>query len=149
MYQSFVEIEGISFQVSRSQGGPGWKYCAQCGAHIPLSACTIIQRCNSLAALIESHVYPTETPTSWPRYTARIGVPAVAQSFVNDDTCVYVLIAASQNERMERFLAGTDNAMYDLVNELRYNPSFIGGPVRAVQAHFIASSSAAAQEAPK
>jgi succinate dehydrogenase flavin-adding protein (antitoxin of CptAB toxin-antitoxin module) len=29
-----------------------------------------------------------------------------------------------EKEHIERFLAGTDNPLYDLVHELRYNPKF-------------------------
>ena len=34
------------------------------------------------------------------------------------------LIHPDEKEHMERYLAGTDDPMYDLVHELRYNPQF-------------------------
>ena len=36
----------------------------------------------------------------------------------------FYLVHPEESEHMERYLAGTDDPMYDLVHELRYHPSF-------------------------
>jgi len=36
---------------------------------------------------------------------------------------VWCIVHPEESERMERILAGTDNPLYDLVHELRYNPN--------------------------
>lgn len=42
-----------------------------------------------------------------------------------------------EKEHMERFLAGTDDPLYDLVHELRYNPNIrLGEEVREAENHF-------------
>lgn len=39
-----------------------------------------------------------------------------------DDVC-WCVVHPDEHERMERILNGTDNPLYDLVHELRYNPN--------------------------
>lgn len=42
-----------------------------------------------------------------------------------------------EHERMERFLAGTEDPMYDLVHELRYNPNIkLSSEVQEAESHF-------------
>lgn len=49
----------------------------------------------------------------------------------------FYLVHPSEREHMERYLAGTDNPLYDLVNELRYNPNLaFGSEVRAAEQNF-------------
>lgn len=47
------------------------------------------------------------------------------------------VVDPSENEHMERFLAGTDDPLYDLVHELRYNPKIrLGEDVQEAESHF-------------
>lgn len=47
------------------------------------------------------------------------------------------VVDPSENEHMERFLAGTDDPIYDLVHELRYNPRIrLGEDVQEAESHF-------------
>jgi len=39
----------------------------------------------------------------------------------------WYVVHPDENERMERILAGTNNPLYDLVHELRYNPAIAVG----------------------
>ena len=36
---------------------------------------------------------------------------------------VNFIVASSEREHMERYLAGTDDALYDYVHHLKYNPT--------------------------
>ena len=47
------------------------------------------------------------------------------------------IVHPSEKEHMERYLAGTDDPMYDFVHELRYNPdSLFGKEKEAAESHF-------------
>jgi hypothetical protein len=47
------------------------------------------------------------------------------------------VVDPSENEHMERFLAGTDDPLYDLVHELRYNPHFrLDAEIQSAENHF-------------
>lgn len=47
------------------------------------------------------------------------------------------IVDPCEKEHMERFLAGTDDPLYDLVHELRYNPSTrLGKDVQEAESHF-------------
>lgn len=47
------------------------------------------------------------------------------------------IVHPSENEHMERYLAGTDDPMYDFVHELRYHPdSLLGREKEGAESHF-------------
>ncbi len=50
----------------------------------------------------------------------------------------WYVVHPDERERMERILAGTDNPLYDLVHELRYNPAVgaVGRDVAEAREHF-------------
>jgi len=133
MNQSFIEIDGFA-----GEGTSGaWHYQKFVGTFIPLSACILVQRCNSLEHLQRYHINDKSVVT-FPRYIARIGRGELRDALQSNVFIMYVLISESQNNRLERWLNGTTerNPIDDLVEELRYNPSFIGGPVNAAKAEF-------------
>lgn len=65
-------------------------------------------------------------PKSFPFYLA---IP------LSEPGVVYT-IDSSEHEHLERYLAGTDDPLYDFVHEIRYNPAWVGGEVKKAQAHF-------------
>lgn len=47
------------------------------------------------------------------------------------------IVHPCEYERMERFLAGTEDPMYDLVHELRYNPNIkLSSEIQEAESHF-------------
>lgn len=49
----------------------------------------------------------------------------------------WFVVHPSEEEHMERYLAGTDDPMYDFVHEMRYNPDSVFGKERQeAEAHF-------------
>lgn len=80
--------------------------------------------------------FPQHEHPTWPRYLVSIVDREVKCDLAGSDLTVYALIAVNQGARMERYLAGNDNPIHDLVEELRYNPAFIGEPVRKAAKSF-------------
>lgn len=80
--------------------------------------------CNGGGAALIQKLFETES--IYPLY----------EIIVKDEDDCY-LVHPSEREHMERYLAGTDNPLYDLVNELRYNPNLaFGSEVRAAKQDF-------------
>ena len=64
----------------------------------------------------ELHFWKFHIPNSYPFYLA---IP------LSEPGVVYT-IDSSEHEHLERYLAGTDDPLYDFVHEIRYNPACIG-----------------------
>lgn len=67
--------------------------------------------CPHIAAYFPLYVFPAEPPIT----------------NVHNTTLYWYVVHPDENERMERILNGTDNPLYDLVHELRYNPAMPAG----------------------
>ena len=67
--------------------------------------------CPYITFLFPFYVFPAEPPIT----------------NTKDTKLYWYVVHPDENERMERILNGTDNPLYDLVHELRYNPAISSG----------------------
>lgn len=111
------------FKCSRKENGNIMLNC-----YLPKSQIKMINKIENNASA--SNFVDTFTnfhlPKSFPFYLA---IP------LSEPGVVYT-IDSSEHEHLERYLAGTDDPLYDFVHEIRYNPAWVGGDVKKAQAHF-------------
>jgi len=140
-YHSHVAVERVVYKRRTMNAGEDAPVAISC--YIKLKKALAILKCNDQEDLkraipgLTSHYSPT-----WPRYVLKTvdrdlyalatGDYDLSERFLG--VCAF-LVVASENERMERYLAGTDNPIHDLVHELRYNPN-LPTEVRKTAAHF-------------
>lgn len=118
-------------------------YTALGGYHIPLSAACVI------VAIEDAHLFRHTMGeealvhhgmTDWPRYVLVVRDAAICREFNSSagiNPTLRFLVAAKENGRMARYLAGTDNPIHDLLEELRYNPlTMMGAAVKEAKANF-------------
>jgi hypothetical protein len=150
-YGNHVAIQGILFRPP--QGNPELTFKALVGTgavFVPLSAAAAIVRYD-VAEEFATNFGPAAMG-NLPRYAFRVTDSSIIHMLTGYETgpigC-QVLIAEAENERMARYLAGTDNPLYDFLEELRYNPNSAIGPVfKSAAERFTAATAAVVLSSP-
>jgi len=88
---------------------------------IDFSKCECVDITDEKRAFIASLPYPHYVVRVKNEFGERTDFSSITKKYTAPDTCDY-LLDSSEHEHMERFLAGTDDALHDFVHELRYNP---------------------------
>jgi hypothetical protein len=154
MYQSHVAIQRATYVSSTTcfyvdnEVKKDWRelYCEGRYA-VPLSAASIIITCENSKDMERLGFAGFTSEDTWPRYCLSIHDSAIHIALFDRVTegC-HVLVALRENARIQRYLSGTDNALHDLVTELRYNPAFVGEPARKAAKHFTETAAQGSHE---
>jgi hypothetical protein len=76
---------------------------------------------NLLKSLVGEHSFPYYIVRTKNMLHEKTIYDSKRSEFIESFTCEYIL-HPSEYEHVERYLAGTDDPMYDFVHELRHNP---------------------------
>lgn len=127
-YHSHVAVDFVLYGVG---SGKTFQVDSARGILVPLSEALVIRVCETNKQLMDFG-FPSTTSDKWPRYCLSIADTKLismifshlvsARTVVSNNHGIHALVAEKESERMERYVAGLDSPIHDLIEVLRYHP---------------------------
>lgn len=126
----FVKVLGYFKETSKVNFNYEFKSMSHGTTHIPINPKAPICVCHNMNDICLKIGYiAEETDIAFMETSLNVAGPyyiiiyEATQKLDGVDALYWCVVHPDEHERMERILNGTDNPLYDLVHELRYNPN--------------------------